>query len=85
MHTYILPVHDAACSLLSMPRGKLISYLWDPDRPPPDLSELISINVYTQHHLVHYTCLRTTQECGGVTLLKTLCLPLQLETVQFYC
>ena len=48
---HLLPVHDAACSLLTVATGKLVSNLRRLHRAHSDLAELVALVVNGQHHL----------------------------------
>merc|ERR1719150_2317633 len=77
----LLSVLDTAGSFLSVSTGKLVSDLWDPDRPHSDLGELVSLHIKSQHDLVHNSCLRVTEESTGDSLGVSLSLPLQLVVI----
>ena len=47
----LLAVLDAAGSLLSVTRGKLVANLWDSHRAHTDLHELVPVHVEGEHHL----------------------------------
>ena len=62
-----------------MSRGELVTDLRDADGAHPDLGELVAVVVERQHHLVHDTRLRVTQERGRVSLGEPLRRALQLS------
>ena len=47
----LLVVGDATRTLLPVATGKLVPYLWNPDRTNSNLAELVAVLVNGQHHL----------------------------------
>jgi hypothetical protein len=80
--TNLLPVLDTTGTLLTMPRGKFISNLRDPNWPNANLAELVALRVKRQHHLVHNSCFTVTEECAGISFCKSFCCTFQLENSQ---
>lgn len=79
-------IGDTAGTFLPVPRGKLVTDLWDAHRPNPeyhvswqiaqdalpDFDEFVSIVVEGQHDLVDNTCFRRPQEDGLILLFEPL-------------
>lgn len=79
-NTYLLPIANTARSLLSVPTGELVAYLRYLDGAYTDLTELVSLLVDGNHHLVNDARLRATHEHTAVSLREALGCALQLIT-----